>query len=126
MVEGFDYATAALSVVLELFQVGASRTPRCASSMILEATSRVFGSSANLSANVSHTFSSASDISRIISGSNDWLARNGRIGIIAPQTFQVGAQSGLSVNERPWITLFVDVLNIGCSEAFARPKFQTA
>src|SRR5215467_10078743 len=71
--------------------------------MILEATSLVFGSSANLSANVLHTFSSASDISRIVSGSNDWLARNGRIGIIASQTFQVGA-------------------HISCSQDLATPK----
>jgi hypothetical protein len=35
---------------------------------------QVFGSSANLSPNVSHTFSSASDITRITSGLNGWPA----------------------------------------------------
>ncbi len=63
-------------------KVGASRTPRWASSMIFDATSRVAGSSTNASANFAHTFSSASDICRINSGSNAWPARTGRIGTV--------------------------------------------
>jgi hypothetical protein len=51
-------------------RVGASCTPRCASSMIFDARSRVAGSSVDLSSNVSQTLSSASDICRISSGSN--------------------------------------------------------
>jgi len=62
-------------------RVGASRTPRCASSIILDATSRVFGSSVNLNFSVSQTLSSASDICRIASGSNACPARYGVIGI---------------------------------------------
>ena len=50
-------------------RVGTSRTPRCANSIILDATSRVFGSSVNLSFSVWQTVSSASDICRISSGS---------------------------------------------------------
>src|SRR5215469_1045128 len=53
-------------------RVGTSRTPRCVSSMILDATSRVAGSSVNLSSNFSHTVSRASDICRTTSGSNAW------------------------------------------------------
>jgi hypothetical protein len=57
-----------LSVIV--LSVAASRTPRCASWMIFGATSRVALSSVNFSANFAQTVSSASDISRIRSGSN--------------------------------------------------------
>ena len=48
--------------------------------MIFDGTTRVAGSSVNLSPNVSHALSSASDICRINSGSNAWPAKNGVIG----------------------------------------------
>src|SRR5262249_53056960 len=71
--------------------------------MILEATSRVFASSANLSANISHTFSSASDISRMLSGSKACPARYGRIGMIALHRCRIRREgaSCLSVCQSP-------------------------
>jgi hypothetical protein len=55
--------------------------------MIFEATSRVEGLSPELSPNFPHTVSSASDISRIASGSKALPARNGRIGTISHSRF---------------------------------------
>jgi len=56
-------------------------TPRCASSMIFKATTRVAGSSVNFIPNFSHMVSRASDIRRTASGSNAWPERNPRIGM---------------------------------------------
>src|SRR6516162_4791080 len=57
-------------------KVGASCTPRCASSMIFKATTRVAGSSINFIPNFQHMVSRASDICRITSGWNAWPERN--------------------------------------------------
>src|SRR5215472_11565170 len=63
-------------------KVGASCTPRCATSMIFKATTRVAGSSINFIPNFQHMVSRASDICRTTSGSNAWPERNPRIGMI--------------------------------------------
>ena len=62
-------------------------TPRTAcwlSSMIFSTARRVAASSMSFNPKVSQTLSSASDISRIVSGSNTWPNRNGRIGTVSP------------------------------------------
>src|SRR5262249_3340682 len=60
-------------------KVGASCTPRCASSMIFRATTRLAGSSINFIPNFRQMFSRASDICRTTSGSNAWPGRNWHI-----------------------------------------------
>src|ERR1051326_5081200 len=60
--------------------LSAPSTPRCASSMIFSATSRVTASSITRSCNASQTASNAFDMSLIFSGSNGLPARNGLIG----------------------------------------------
>jgi hypothetical protein len=73
-----------LSVSAPLSASLPSRTPRWASSMIFSANILVAASSIIFKLNASQTFRSASDISRIVSGSKGWPARNGRIGIVSP------------------------------------------
>jgi hypothetical protein len=71
----------------------ASRTPRCVSSMIFRATRRVAGSSTTFRLEVSHTLFRTSDMLSMVSGSNAWPDRNGRIGMTHPH-------SGVGVGDR--------------------------
>src|SRR5215470_11650730 len=91
--------------------------------MILDATNRVFESSANLSANVSHTFSSASDISRMLSGSKACPARYGRIGMIAPHRCRIRRERtlSLSVSQSPTPRGLLACFSVGDVQLYPPP-----
>ena len=72
------------SLMVIACRVATPRTPCWLSAMILSATRRVAGSSMAFRPKVLHTLSSASDISRIVSGSNASPERKGRIGTVSP------------------------------------------